>query len=189
MIDRKEQILDTATELLQTRSFTSFSYQDLSDRLGITKASIHHHFPSKDDLGVALAARYYVLSKAALEAIADQYKKPWDRFEAYIAMMGQIIHSGEKICASCVIQAEYNVVPEGMRREASRLCEFIVGWLAAVLAEGREQGVMTFPGTPQDQALMIHTAVQGALQLARAEGPKRFTAVARQLKAALKQKN
>ena len=43
-MDRKEQIVDMASELLQTRSFNSFSYQDLSERLGITKASIHHHF-------------------------------------------------------------------------------------------------------------------------------------------------
>ena len=44
MIDRKEQILDVTAELLLARSFNSFSYKDLSDRLGISKATIHHHF-------------------------------------------------------------------------------------------------------------------------------------------------
>ena len=53
-MDRKEQILSVAAELLQTRSFSAFSYQDLSDRLGITKAAIHHHFPSKEGLGKRL---------------------------------------------------------------------------------------------------------------------------------------
>ena len=42
---RKDQILEVATELVQTRGYSAFSYQDLSDRLGITKASLHHHFP------------------------------------------------------------------------------------------------------------------------------------------------
>ena len=52
MLNRKKQIMDTAEELLQKRSFSSFSYQDLSDQIGISKATIHHHFPTKDDLGV-----------------------------------------------------------------------------------------------------------------------------------------
>ena len=38
MINRKEQILEAASDLLTTRSYSSFSYQDLSDRLGIRKA-------------------------------------------------------------------------------------------------------------------------------------------------------
>ncbi len=58
MVDRKEQILELAAELLQSRSFTSFSYQDLSERLGLSKASIHHHFSTKEELLLALAERY-----------------------------------------------------------------------------------------------------------------------------------
>ena len=72
-MDRKEQIIDTATELLQTRSFSSFSYQDLSERLGITKASIHHHFRSKKDLGKAVADRYHEQVVALLDSARARY--------------------------------------------------------------------------------------------------------------------
>ena len=48
-----EDILDRAEALIQTRGYSAFSYQDISDTLGIRKASIHYHFPSKTDLGVA----------------------------------------------------------------------------------------------------------------------------------------
>ncbi|HIE19064.1 TPA: TetR/AcrR family transcriptional regulator, partial [Candidatus Bathyarchaeota archaeon] len=34
--------------------YGGFSYSDLSKALGITKASIHHHFPSKEELGLAV---------------------------------------------------------------------------------------------------------------------------------------
>ena len=57
-VDRKEEILEVATELLQTRSFSSFSYADLSARLGISKASIHHHFPTKEAMARALVERF-----------------------------------------------------------------------------------------------------------------------------------
>ncbi|MCG8611460.1 MAG: TetR/AcrR family transcriptional regulator, partial [Pseudomonadales bacterium] len=51
MKNRKQQIVELGLSLLQTRGFESFSYQDLARELGITKASIHHHFPKKADLG------------------------------------------------------------------------------------------------------------------------------------------
>src|SRR6185369_16920377 len=48
------QILDAAETLIQTRSYSAFSYQDIADELGIRKASIHYHFATKADLGVAV---------------------------------------------------------------------------------------------------------------------------------------
>ena len=68
MIDRKTQILEVATELVQTRGYSAFSYQNLSDRLGITKASLHHHFASKEKLGIAVAEKYNHDVKAFLQS-------------------------------------------------------------------------------------------------------------------------
>ena len=186
MLDRKEQILDVAGELLQTRSFTAFSYQDLSDRIGISKASIHHHFPTKDDLGKALAVRYRSQYTETLEEITHKHKRPWDQLESYLAMVLEVMQSGTKICPSGALRAEHNVISKEMQQEITDICRAIQTWLAGVLSEGRKQGVMSYPGTPEDQAALIYSALQGALQNARADGPKQFTAVIRQLKASMK---
>ena len=37
---------------MQTRGLNAMSYADISARSGITKASLHYHFPAKADLGV-----------------------------------------------------------------------------------------------------------------------------------------
>ena len=186
MFDRKEQILDVAGELLQTRSFSAFSYQDISDRVGISKASIHHHFPTKEDLGKALAARYRISQKQALDNISKKFPRPWDRLDAYMAMTTDIIKSGNKICPLGSLRAEHNLISTEMQDELNSLCGSIHSWLADVLAEGRKTGVMTFPGTPEDQAMLTHAAIQGALQHARAEGPKHFSAIIRQIRNNLK---
>jgi TetR/AcrR family transcriptional repressor of nem operon len=52
------RILDTAERLVQTRGFNGFSYADVATELGVTKASLHYHFPGKAELGEALVARY-----------------------------------------------------------------------------------------------------------------------------------
>src|SRR5262245_36840707 len=51
-------LLDAAQALVQRVGANAMSYQDLSQTVGIRKASIHHHFPTKSDLLVALIARY-----------------------------------------------------------------------------------------------------------------------------------
>ena len=186
MVDRKEQILDVATELLLSRSFTSFSYQDLSERLGISKASIHHHFATKEALGVAVAQRVCSRVTDRLTELEHTHTSPWDRFEGYVAVMAEIMQSGNKICLPGSLQAEHNVIPESMKTEVSGLYRHLQTWLARVLTEGREQGLMDFPGSPQAQASLIHAALQGALQNARAEGSQAFTTVVDQLRAGMK---
>ena len=188
MLHRKKQIMDMAEELLQTRSYSSFSYQDLSDQIGISKATIHHHFPTKDDLGIALASRYRLAQIATLENISRSHRTPWSQLEAYFTRASEIMRSGQKICLTGSLQAEHNVTPKALQQELTNLCKFEHAWITRVLAEGRKQSTMNFPGTPEDQAALILAALQGALQQARAEGPKPFTSVVRQIKSGLKTK-
>ena len=63
------RILDVAEGLAQTRGFNGFSYADIAAEIGITKASLHYHFPSKADLGRALVRRYTERFMDALDAI------------------------------------------------------------------------------------------------------------------------
>jgi TetR/AcrR family transcriptional repressor of nem operon len=58
-----------AERLIQTRDYSAFSYQDIADRLGIRKASIHEHFPSKTDLGIAVVERYVARFGAAVASL------------------------------------------------------------------------------------------------------------------------
>lgn len=183
--DRKDQILRVASELLQTRSFTSFSYQDLADRLGITKASIHHHFPTKEDLLAALTARYRARQREKFAEADRAYPTPWGRLEAFLEAMTAIMQSGNKICPLGSLHSELNVLPEATRKELVTLFEFPKRWLASVLEQGRASGEMVFEGAASDRAVLILAAIQGALQIARAHGPKEFTAVVKQIRAGL----
>lgn len=54
----RDRILDVAQSLIQTRGVNAMSFRDLSEAVGIRKASVHHHFPSKADMVRALLDRY-----------------------------------------------------------------------------------------------------------------------------------
>ena len=183
---RKDQILEVATELVQTRGYSAFSYQDLSDRLGITKASLHHHFPSKEGLGRAVAEKYNTDVKAALAEAQQRSDDPRVQLEGYVQFVLGIIKTRDRICAAGSVQSEINVVPKAMGQSMCSLVQYVIGWISKVIKNGRDRGVMDFPGTPDHQAAMIFAAAQGAMQYGRANGEKKAHQVMQQIIKSLK---
>ena len=54
----RSDLLTAAELLLRTKGYSAFSYADLAQEIGIKKASIHHHFPTKEGLGIAVIESY-----------------------------------------------------------------------------------------------------------------------------------
>jgi TetR/AcrR family transcriptional regulator len=54
---RREEILDEATRLFAERGYEGTSMADLAERVGLRKASLFHHFASKEVLYAAVLAR------------------------------------------------------------------------------------------------------------------------------------
>ena len=181
--DTRDVILDVAQELLQTRGFNAFSYQDIADRVGIRKASIHYHFEGKEELGVALVDRFRRGGRAWARQLAAKGASPREKLEALFDYFRGIVREGTKICAYGILSAEYNALPEGMRAGIQDFHEDHVRWLTDVLTAGREAGVFEAAGTPEDQALLVAAALQGAVQLARThDDARRYEATVEQLR-------
>src|SRR5438445_2472984 len=50
----RDHIIDAAGELFAERGYAATSLREIADHLGLSKAALHHHFRSKDDLLDAL---------------------------------------------------------------------------------------------------------------------------------------
>src|SRR3954466_8483408 len=86
----RDQVLDVAERLAQTRGFNGFSYADIPAELGITKASLHYHYPSKADLGCAIVDRYGQRFRAALGQISATGRAASQQLEAYIQLYADV---------------------------------------------------------------------------------------------------
>jgi TetR/AcrR family transcriptional repressor of nem operon len=62
-----DSLIELTDTLIQQNGYQGFSYADLADGLGIRKASIHYHFQTKTDLGLAYC-EYKEASLLKLEA-------------------------------------------------------------------------------------------------------------------------
>lgn len=57
----RERILDVALDLFVEQGFYKTSLREIADRLGVTKAALYYHFPSKADILIALHMRMHEL--------------------------------------------------------------------------------------------------------------------------------
>ncbi|MGO8998654.1 MAG: TetR/AcrR family transcriptional regulator [Polyangiaceae bacterium] len=69
---RREEILDEATQLFAERGYEGTSMADLAERVGLRKASLFHHFASKEVLYAAVLARLIEAVGGAIVASAMQ---------------------------------------------------------------------------------------------------------------------
>jgi len=176
-----QRILDVAEVLAQTRGFNGFSYADIASQLGMTKASLHYHFPSKGELGRALVARYHENFAAALATIDRAVKVPAEKLRRYAGLYDSVMRK-DRMCLCGMLAAEYSTLPEAMRTALIAFFNANESWLAAVLEHGREGGAFSFRGSPKARAQSLLGALEGALLVARAYGDdRRFRATAKQL--------
>jgi TetR/AcrR family transcriptional repressor of nem operon len=176
-----ERILDSAERLVQTRGFNSFSYADIAAELGITKASLHYHFPGKAELGYALISRYGERFAGALDRIDSQHADVREKLEAYANLYAEVLR-GKRMCMCGILAAEYPTLPRPMREEVIRFFDENHRWLAELLAKGRAEKTLHFEGSPHEVAQGIVSTLEGAMLVARSYGDEaRFDATARQL--------
>jgi TetR/AcrR family transcriptional repressor of nem operon len=78
------KILDTAQTLIVAGGYNGFSYADISAAIGIRKASIHHHFPTKAELVAVLVDRYKQQAEAGLDSLRAQSASPPEQLQSYL---------------------------------------------------------------------------------------------------------
>jgi len=183
--DTRARILDAAERLVQQRGFNGFSYATVAAELGVTKAALHHHFPSKTALGEALITRYSERFAAALEAIDATDPQARAKLAAYVELYARVLREG-RMCLCGMLAAEYETLAPPIRQAVLEFLEHNESWLAGVLEQGRADGSMRFSGSAAETADSILGGLEGTMLVARSYGdPVRFEATAARLLAGL----
>ncbi len=163
-----EQILDLAEALIQTRGYSAFSYQDIADGLGIRKASIHYHFPSKADLGIAVVDRYIARFDTALAEIADDASKSsMAMLDLYVQPYLQFADTPDRVCLCGALAGEMLAMPPELRARVDYFFRTHQLWLARILERGVARGEFKLAAPARKVARFVFGALQGALLVKR----------------------
>ena len=138
----KEAILAAARRTAQAHGYSGLNFRDLADEVGIKAASIHYHFPSKADLGAAVARRYWEDAAAALEALLAESADPLHGLRRYPDTFRKALERDNRMCLCSFMAAEYDDLPEPVKREVQAFADVNVAWLGRVLCAAAIVGVV-----------------------------------------------
>lgn len=163
----RDMLLDAAERLARARGYNAFSFRDLSERVGVTTASIHYHFPSKGDLGREMTKRYRERFVRALGDIDDA--SPKRQFARFLALFEASQRQGG-VCLCGPLASEFQTLPADVQGEVQRFYLDAEEWLARVLEKGRRAGEFRFDGPAMGVARSMVASIEGAMIAAEALG-------------------
>jgi TetR/AcrR family transcriptional regulator, transcriptional repressor for nem operon len=154
MSDMKTAIMDAAERRIQLGGFGGFSFREIAADVGIKSASVHYHFPTKDDLAAAVLRRW---TEHTSEVVDEELKKDPDPVRAWTRAFRGTAYSDAHMCPCTVLGAASQHLPEQVAKEVKSFFKMCQKKLVAA-------GL-----SPTDAAKLLST-ITGALVVANALG-------------------
>jgi TetR/AcrR family transcriptional repressor of nem operon len=167
-IDTREKIMAAARKTVQAHGYTALSFRDLAAEVGIKSASVHYHFPTKGDLGAALARRYTEDGITYLGNLMEAHKDARTRVKKYAEIFRAALADDNRMCLCGIMSAEHNDLPPEVRAEVNRFNDANVDWLTEVLTQDAAESKSK--KAVRRQAMSIFAAIGGAQLMARGHG-------------------
>src|SRR4051794_18273086 len=154
--DMREAVMAAARATVQAHGYNALSFRELAKEVGIKSASVHYHFPTKGDLGAALARRYREDGATYLEALLSDAKSPKWIFDRYIEIFRAALTQDNRMWLCGIMSAETDDLPDQVRTEVDAFARMNVAWLSRALALAKPAAARKALG---EQAMAIFAAI------------------------------
>ncbi|SEP13457.1 transcriptional regulator, TetR family [Paenibacillus sophorae] len=169
-MNRSDHIINVANRLILEKGYSAFSYADVAAEIGIQKASIHYHFPSKANLVQNVVGRYRQEVRANLSKLDSLTNDPREKLEQYLSYWEASLRSkATDICLCAQLASEIPILPEEVTREIRGHFRDITDWLARLLRDAAAENRFAGGEAPiEETAHSILACVHGGLLASRA---------------------
>ncbi|MGN6418499.1 MAG: TetR/AcrR family transcriptional regulator [Pseudobacter sp.] len=181
----KDRIVELSRNAIQSLGYHSFNYRQIADELKIKNAAIHHYFPAKEDLGVAVVEKDLEDFKGMITRLGSA--APSKRIEAFLKAYAGYFENGQKLCVIGTFCSTYSSIPEKIATVSKTYMDTLTSWLTATFREGLDSGEFNFSIPVEDMVNLWVTALPGTLQTGRVRGSRKFYQSLHSLKKLLKQ--
>lgn len=172
------RIVDVAQGLIQEVGYNGFSFEHISQAVGMRKASIHHHFGSKADLGVAVVQRYSQQFEVSLQQILISLKSAPERLQAYADLFEKASQHSKHICVCGMLGAETNSLDAAVNAQVQGFFQLNLAWLRDVIQDGLNHHNLRSAHEASELAASFLSLLEGAMLVSRSVpnglGPRRM---------------
>ena len=166
MAGTREKILELGENLIRTKGYNAFSYQDISTELGIKNAAIHYYFPSKENLGTSIVKTNIQRFEEMVDNMHSRNFDEWQQLDTFIKIYIKS-HREQKLCIVGALGPDFNTLNASTKTELLRMTDIILKWLTATLQSGKEKNIFAFTDEPQHKASLLFSSLVASLQLVR----------------------
>ncbi|CCK74469.1 MAG: TetR/AcrR family transcriptional regulator [Oleispira antarctica] len=185
-LSTRQQIIEYSADMLRANGFEGFSYLDISRHLSITKASVHHHFPKKVDLGLALCDWTQAWLEQGLSHIDAKASSNWNKLERYIRAALKHSLNEQKLCPISAFYSDLNKLPESIKERVKALDDYELDWVTRVMQSGIENNEFSENQDARALASLFIFSCKGALYHARLHGKDLFQQTMKQFEHLIK---
>lgn len=153
---------------MRQRGYDGFSYADIARNAGIRKASIHYHFPTKQDLGIAVLDRYAERLFNQLGEIRRKSRTGGQALNAVIDLYRPDTEFSGLPCLCVSLSGNVHSISGPMLEALDQANRMVVTAIEEMLISGRRDRSISVGGDPALEAKAILAQLQGAQLQARA---------------------
>lgn len=163
----RDRLLDAAQAMVQDRGIHAVSFQHLADAVGLSKPSVFHHFPNKDALAVALIDRCQTSYAKRYQAVMTSDRPAPEKLAAIADLFEESI-SQDHLCLLAALGISAPVLPDDVNDQLEATANAVIERYTRIFEQGRNEGTLTFEGSPAEAAMAFLGTLQGLQVLARA---------------------
>lgn len=180
----RDKIVELGRGYIQQIGYHAFNYKQIATTLDIKNAAIHHYYPSKEDLGLAVIGK----DKQDFSDMVKHFENagPMEKLEALLHNYCQYFNNGNKLCIIGTFGSAYHDIPPKIQVAIGRYLDMVMSWLTKTMQSGIDSGEFTFKGTAKEMADAWTATLPGMLQIGRVRGSAYFDQMLEHLRKSLK---
>lgn len=154
----KERLINLCESAIRTNGFGGFSYADLARQAGIRKASIHHHFPTKAEMGLTVLNNYAGQLEQTLARIANDHSSSQSALKAAVNIYRSALGDGNQMCLCSALAGDGAKLDKAIQTRLAQTNAMVAQWFEKEC------------NMEKSAAIALLAQLQGAQLVARAAG-------------------
>lgn len=166
-LSTRDRIVAATEARMREGGYHGFSFREIAADVGIKSASVHHHFPAKEDLASAVVDDYTERLIAALGDPSESGQTPSELLERYVALFRSALVDDQRMCLCGLLGSETRALPDRVSAGTRTFFQRHIEWLTKVF---RADAPQANHAAVEDKAMRFVASLEGALLVAQSLG-------------------